>query len=292
MTSAQMIVSMLPPLWVMAFLDAGQARAIFLLIAIVPMLFGILALTTRQFILVGFWFCGLYGLLILGLWLQRPEVLNAELEILQAVGFLLVMAEITAIGGFISGLRGKLRQRNRELGEAMEQIRELVNVDSLTGVYNRRRLFEVIKEESSRYSRSPGSFSICLLDIDHFKQVNDTYGHQAGDAILQAVAQCVASDLRTIDCFGRYGGEEFLMVLPQTPLDGARVKAERVRARVASLRFPQISDDFRITVSIGVAEYHNGEDTDDTLLRSDRALYQAKDAGRNAVRLSTDLVPS
>lgn len=286
MTSAQMIVSLLPALWVMAFLDAGQARAIFLLIAIVPMLFGILALTTRQFLFVGLCFCGLYALLLLGLWLYRPQVLDAELEFLQTVAFLLVMAEITVIGGFISGLRGKLRQRNQELGEAMEQIRELVNVDSLTGVYNRRRLFEVIHEESSRYSRSPGSFSICLMDIDHFKQVNDTYGHQAGDTILQAVAKCAAGDLRTIDCFGRYGGEEFLMVLPQTPLEGARIKAERVLARVASLQFPQIGDDFRVTVSIGVAEYHHDESTDDTLLRADKALYEAKDAGRNTLRLS------
>jgi diguanylate cyclase (GGDEF)-like protein len=292
MTSVQMIVSLLPPLWVMAFLDAGQARAIFLLIAIVPMLFGILALSTRQFIMVGLWFCGLYGLLLLGLWVYRPHVLNSELEILQTVAFLLVMAEITVIGGFISGLRGKLRQRNRELGAAMEQIRELVNVDSLTGVYNRRRLFEVIHEESSRYSRSPGSFSICLLDIDHFKQVNDTYGHQAGDVILKAVAQGVAGDLRTIDCFGRYGGEEFLIVLPQTPLDGARIKAERVLARVASLKFPLIGDGFQITVSIGVAEYHNDETTDDTLQRADKALYEAKDAGRNVVRVATRDVPT
>ena len=292
MTSVQMIVSLLPPLWVMAFLDAGQARAIFLLIAIVPMLFGILALSTRQFIMVGLWFCGLYGLLLLGLWVYRPHVLNSELEILQTVAFLLVMAEITVIGGFISGLRGKLRQRNRELGAAMEQIRELVNVDSLTGVYNRRRLFEVIHEESSRYSRSPGSFSICLLDIDHFKQVNDTYGHQAGDVILKAVAQGVAGDLRTIDCFGRYGGEEFLMILPQTPLDGARIKAERVLARVASLKFPLIGDDFQVTVSIGVAEYHNDETTDDTLQRADKALYEAKDAGRNIVRVATRDVPT
>ena len=292
MTSVQMIVSLLPPLWVMAFLDAGQARAIFLLIAIVPMLFGILALSTRQFIMVGLWFCGLYGLLLLGLWVYRPHVLNSELEILQTVAFLLVMAEITVIGGFISGLRGKLRQRNRELGAAMEQIRELVNVDSLTGVYNRRRLFEVIHEESSRYSRSPGSFSICLLDIDHFKQVNDTYGHQAGDIILKAVAQGVAGDLRTIDCFGRYGGEEFLIVLPQTPLDGARIKAERVLARVASLKFPLIGDGFQITVSIGVAEYHNDETTDDTLQRADKALYEAKDAGRNVVRVATRDVPT
>lgn len=292
MTSAQMIVSLLPALWVMAFLEAGQARAIFLLIAIVPMLFGILALNTRQFLLVGLWFCGLYALLILGLWVYSPGVLDGELEILQAVAFLLVMAEITVIGGFISGLRGKLRQRNRELGEAMEQIRELVNVDSLTGVCNRRRLFEVIHEESNRYSRSPGSFSICLMDIDHFKLVNDTHGHQAGDAILQAVAKCVAGDLRTIDCFGRYGGEEFLMVLPQTPLEGAHIKAERVRKKVASLKFPAIGDDFRVTVSIGVAEYHNDESTDDTLQRADKALYRAKDAGRNRVEPGQREVPT
>lgn len=286
MTSAQMVVSLLPPLWVMFFLEAGQSRAIFLLIAIVPMLYGILALTTRQFIVVGIWFFALYGILHLGLWFYRPGVLNSELEILQTVAFALVMAEITVIGGFISGLRGKLRQRNRELGEAMEQIQELVNVDALTGVYNRRRLFEVISEERNRYTRVPGSFSLCLMDIDHFKEVNDTYGHQAGDAILQAVARSVADGLRAIDCFGRYGGEEFLLVLPQTPLEGARIKAERVREAIASLRFPDIGDNFRITVSVGVAEYHRNESTDDTLLRADQALYAAKDDGRNNVKLA------
>lgn len=291
MTSAQMIVSLLPPIWVMAFLDAGQARAIFLLIAVVPMLFGILALTTRQFIVVGVWFFALYGLLHLGLWAYRPEVLNGELEILQTVAFALVMAEITVIGGFISSLRGKLRQRNLELGEAMEQIRELVNVDALTGVYNRRRLFEVITEESNRYSRMPGSFSICLMDIDHFKEVNDSYGHQVGDTILQAVARSVTDGLRTIDCFGRYGGEEFLLVLPQTPLKGAHIKAERVREAIEGLTFPEIGNDFRITVSVGVAEYHREESTDDTLLRADQALYAAKHDGRNNVKLAPAQVP-
>jgi diguanylate cyclase (GGDEF)-like protein len=286
MTSAQMIVSLLPPIWVMAFLDAGQARAIFLLIAVVPMLFGILALTTRQFIVVGVWFFALYGLLHLGLWAYRPEVLNSELDILQTVAFALVMAEITIIGGFISGLRGKLRQRNLELGKAMEQIQELVNVDALTGVYNRRRLFEVITEECNRYSRIPGSFSLCLMDIDHFKEVNDTYGHQVGDAILQAVARSVSDGLRAIDCFGRYGGEEFLLVLPQTPLEGAQIKAERVREAIEALSFPAIADDFRVTVSIGVAEYHREESTDDTLLRADQALYAAKHDGRNNVKLA------
>lgn len=289
MTSPQMVVSLLPPIWVMAFLDAGQARAIFLLIAIVPMLFGILALSTRQFIVVGLWFFALYGLLHLGLWAYRPEVLNSELEILQTVAFALVMAEITIIGGFISGLRGKLRQRNRELGEAMEQIQELVNVDALTGVYNRRRLFEVISEESNRYTRTPGSFSLCLLDIDHFKEVNDTHGHQKGDKILQAVARSVADGLRAIDCFGRYGGEEFLLVLPQTPLEGARIKAERVREAIAALKFADMGEDFRVTVSIGVAEYHRDESTDDTLLRADQALYAAKGDGRNNVKLAPNL---
>ncbi len=283
MTAVQMVVSLLPALWVMYFLDAGQARAAFLMIILVPALYGILALNTRQFVIVGVWMLGLYGLLYGALWLFRPQVLTGALDLIQTIGFLLVLAQTTVIGGFISGLRGKLRDRNRELKQAMEKIRELVNVDALTGVCNRRRLFEVISEESNRYSRSPGSFSICLLDVDHFKAVNDTYGHQAGDCILRSVAQAASKDLREIDCFGRYGGEEFLIVLPQTPLSGARIKAERVRAAIETLTFPDLPRAVSVTISIGIAEFQSGESTDDTLARADQALYEAKRSGRNQV---------
>ncbi|WP_166252224.1 GGDEF domain-containing protein [Marinobacter salicampi] len=292
MTGAQMVLSLLPALWVMFHLDAGQARAAFLMIAMVPLLYGILALSLRQFLAVSLWFIALYGLLYLAIWTFKPHLLTGARDMVQTLAFVLVMAEMAIIGGFISGLRGKLRDRNRDLKAAMARIQELVNVDDLTGVYNRRRLFEVISEESSRYSRTPGSFSLCLLDIDHFKEVNDSYGHQAGDTILKTVAQCVANDLRAIDCFGRYGGEEFLIVLPQTPLNGASVKAERVRKAIEELRFPQITDALRISVSIGVAEYVCGENTDETLARADQALYRAKDSGRNQVITSAAPGPS
>ncbi|WP_148863236.1 GGDEF domain-containing protein [Marinobacter fonticola] len=285
MTGLQMVLSILPPIWVMYFLDAGQARAIFLMIAIVPALYGILALRTREFLLVGFWYFLLYGVLLLAIGLTKPDVLapTLSIEIIQMLAFTLVMAQIATIGGFISGLRGKLRKRNRELNEAMARIQELVNIDELTGVFNRRRLFEVLSEESNRHSRAQGPFSICILDIDYFKQVNDTHGHQAGDDMLKTVAQTVNESLRQIDCFGRYGGEEFLMVLPQTPLTGARTKADRVRQTIESLSFDQIKDGLRISVSIGVAQYREGETIEDTIARADEALYKAKQQGRNQV---------
>lgn len=286
MTSAQMVLSLLPALWVMFFLEAGQARAAFLMIAMVPPLYGILGLSRRQFLVVSLWFFTLYGLLYLSLRAYKPEVLTGALDLIQTAAFVLVMAQIAIIGGFISSLRQKLRERNQDLREAMARIQELVDVDALTGVYNRRRLFEVISEESNRYSRSPGSFSLCLLDVDYFKDVNDTYGHQAGDTILRGIAQCVSKGLREIDCFGRYGGEEFLLVLPQTPMEGARIKAERVRRCIESLRFDDIKPDMRVTVSIGVAEFQCGENTDDTLARADHALYEAKHRGRNQVVVS------
>lgn len=283
MTALQMIICQWPALWVMFFLEAGQARAIFLLITIVPALYGILALNVRQFIWVSLGFLIQYSVLHLALWTLKPQAMNAELELIQSFAFILVLAEVALIGGFISGLRGKLRLRNHELKNAMARIQELVNIDELTGIYNRRRIFQVLSEESNRYQRAPGAFSLGILDVDFFKHINDSHGHQAGDEILHKLAGCVSDGLRVIDSFGRYGGEEFLLILPQTTLAGAQVKAERIRASIEALRFDSLPEGIRVTVSIGLAEFQAGETTDDTLARADKALYQAKEAGRNRV---------
>jgi diguanylate cyclase (GGDEF)-like protein len=141
----------------------------------------------------------------------------------------------------------------------------------------------VLSEESNRYQRAPGAFSLGILDVDFFKHINDSHGHQAGDEILRKLASCVSDGLRVIDSFGRYGGEEFLLILPQTTLAGAQVKAERIRASIEALRFDSLPEGIRVTVSIGLAEFQAGETTDDTLARADKALYQAKEAGRNRV---------
>ncbi len=283
LTAPQMTASIIPGLWVMYFLDDGQARAIFMLIIAIPLMYGILALNTRQFIKTGFWFFFLYCFMMALLWLNRPEVLHGGLESVQLMAYILAIVSSSIIGGFIYNLRLKLRKSNRELREAVERIEELINVDALTGVWNRRRLFEVLLQEANRFRRAQGAFSVCIMDIDHFKQVNDIYGHQAGDGILRTIAHEVTGSLRNIDCFGRYGGEEFLMVLPQTSIEGAIVKAERVRRQIESLRYPSISESLRVTISIGVAQFRLEEDIEETLSRADRRLYKAKREGRNRV---------
>lgn len=288
LTAPQMVLSILPPIYVMYHLEPGQARAIFLLIAIVPGLYGILALRTRQFIVVASLFFLFYAGLVAALWWQKPTVLAGPLEWLQLVAFGLVLGELAVIGGYISGLRDKLRERNDELQQALQRISELASRDELTGTFNRRYLLQALAEETNRINRASGPFSICILDIDHFKSVNDTHGHQAGDEVLRSMAETVNQGLRNIDCFGRYGGEEFLLILPQTPLDGACIKAERVRQAVADMRLDAIGSGFRVSVSIGVAQFEPGESVDDTIARADRGLYLAKARGRDQVVAEDD----
>ena len=281
LTSAQMFLSIVPALYVMYFLDAGQARAIFVVIAIVPMLYGVLALNLRQFLVTGSLFVGAYALLIAALALWRSEVLNIPLEILQGIVLVLVIAEITFIRGYISGLRSKLRERNKELKDALIVIQDMANQDELTGLSNRRHLFDILKQETDRENRAQGPLSICLLDVDHFKKVNDQYGHQVGDLVLKRISEAISHSLRAIDSFGRYGGEEFLLVLPQTDVQGALVKAERIREIVQRVDFSDIEHNFIATVSIGIAQYCEKESIDETIYRADTALYSAKRQGRN-----------
>ena len=283
LTALQMAASIVPTLYVMYNMENGQARLSLILVIVLPLLYGILALSFRQFLVVGVWFLSAYCVLMLNIWWSKPAAMDFTLEFIQLVAFILVIGTSSAMGGFIYGLRMKLRDRNLKLKQAVATIEELVSLDSLTGIYNRRHLFQILNQEINRCGRSQNTFCLCIMDIDHFKQVNDTYGHLAGDAVLREMADNVSRELRSIDCFGRYGGEEFLMVLPQTALEGALIKAERVRQQVESLVFPKVAGNFRITVSIGVAEHKKGEGVDDTLARADQCLYAAKDAGRNQV---------
>jgi diguanylate cyclase len=283
LTGLQMAASILPTLYVMYYMEDGQARLAIMLVIVLPLLYGILALSFRQFMVVGAWFLSTYCFLMLNIWWRKPETMDFTLEFIQLVAFILVIGTSSAMGGFIYGLRMKLRDRNVKLKQAVATIEELVSLDSLTGIYNRRYLFQILNQEINRSGRSQNTFCLCIMDVDHFKQVNDTYGHQAGDVVLRDMADNVSRNMRSIDCFGRYGGEEFLMVLPQTPLEGALIKAERVRQQVEALEFPKVAENFHITVSIGVAEHSKGENVDDTLARADQCLYAAKAAGRNQV---------
>ncbi|MCU0535087.1 MAG: diguanylate cyclase [Hydrococcus sp. Prado102] len=176
----------------------------------------------------------------------------------------------------------KLKRNREELQKAYAQLEKLVNTDPLTEIANRRALLIFGEREFERARRYGQSFSVLTIDIDRFKQINDTYGHDIGDRVLVYMTQIVTKSLRKADCFGRYGGEEFLVFLPQTLEDRAFYVAERIRNRIAKASFKVKEKTVAITVSIGIASYYPDDGSLHTILkRADLAVYQAKERGRN-----------
>lgn len=153
--------------------------------------------------------------------------------------------------------------------------------DGLTGLYNHRFIFERLEEEIAKVARYGRPLSIIMLDIDNFKQVNDTFGHRAGDEVILSVAHAIMASLRKTDVAGRYGGEEFLVLLPETDLKAAHIVAEKIRNTVALLQFE--TKDLAVTISAGVAEAEKGESFEALINRADAKLYTAKRNGKNRV---------
>lgn len=286
MTGAQIYLSSAGVLYVMYY--AQQARGVFLLLGVTAMMYGLFQLSTRTFLRLSVAVLASYATLIWLLHVNRPAEMNLQVEILQLFAFGACLIQFSILGGFITRLRTRVRDnnrelesRNRQLETAFARIEELAMRDELTGVFNRRHLMDVIRLEKQRADRSGSVFSICIFDVDFFKKINDQYGHQIGDQVLQQIAATAARIVRETDHFGRYGGEEFACVLTDTSAAGAAVTAERIRAGIAALRFPEITEDLRVTVSIGIAECVPTQNTSETFKRADDALYQAKHNGRN-----------
>ena len=179
----------------------------------------------------------------------------------------------------IKRLQDELEEKNREL-------EQLSISDGLTGLYNHRHIQELLEEEFERANRSGDPISVVMLDLDRFKNVNDTHGHQIGDAVLVEMSEILRRTAREVDRLGRYGGEEFIVVLPETGIEEAEVFAERIRDAVQKHPFAQSKGDpLSMTVSAGVAEYpHPSVNNPYELVKNaDQALYQAKGSGRNRV---------
>jgi diguanylate cyclase (GGDEF)-like protein len=183
-----------------------------------------------------------------------------------------------------------LRILNTDLAHEVEarktlevELRILATTDPLTGVYNRRRFLELGEYERLREIRNRRGLSLLALDIDHFKKVNDTYGHGVGDETLVRFVQACSSCLRAMDTLGRTGGEEFAVLLPETALANAREVAERMRAEVAECLINVDQGTFQITVSIGLAQLQEDESFEALMARADLQLYEAKRAGRDRV---------
>jgi diguanylate cyclase (GGDEF) domain len=281
LTSVQMCLANLVVMYGMYF--ANETRGVLLLIYVIILLFGIFRLNTRSFLYVSVFTLLTYGGDIVLLQLYRPQGVNFHIEYLQWAVLALVLVAFSVIGGYISALRKNLSISKSEQAKYIEIISEMAIRDELTGLYNRRHVLELLDHEKNRSSRGGGIFCLAILDIDHFKNVNDTYGHQTGDEVLKAVATTIKTTMRNTGYCARYGGEEFLIVLTQTGIDGAISGAERVRTQIEKIRFPNIGSDFKVTVSLGLSEYKMREEIDNVIARADEALYRAKNGGRNCV---------
>ena len=175
----------------------------------------------------------------------------------------------------------------QSLRDANSQIEQLSVTDPLLGIFNRRYLDERLPQEAVRSRRYGHALSVVMADLDHFKKINDSYGHQTGDLVLQHSVNLVRSALRASDWIARYGGEEFVIVLPETPLSGASVVAERMRRLCAETQVELPHTRLRVTASFGVATIDgvtpSNEDAEAMLREADKALYESKRAGRNRV---------
>ncbi|HSV54587.1 MAG TPA: sensor domain-containing diguanylate cyclase [Burkholderiaceae bacterium] len=179
----------------------------------------------------------------------------------------------------------ELRQRDRELALALSAMQRLASEDGLTGLMNRRALIEALQREVERSRRMGSDLSVVMIDLDHFKAINDRHGHAMGDAVLRGVGSTLRSGIRAVDIAGRYGGEELCLVLPETHAAGAVTVAESLRVAIAAQPYEDVLHSVNVTASFGVAAFSkDGRNSAEQLLRAaDEALYRAKTGGRNRV---------
>ncbi len=286
LTSVQIVLAAAQGMYAMYF--AGLSRGAFLLLGVALFSFGMFRLNTRGFLKLAAVMLSVYAVMLAALMHYQSESTNLRLELLLWVAFAMALAQFSLLAGMVSDLRYKIKDKNRtlakqnaELEVALQRISDMAIRDELTGVFNRRYLMERITEETARCQRSGATFCLCMVDIDFFKKINDGYGHLGGDEVLRCVARTASGALREGDFFGRYGGEEFVMLLTNTTLVGAMVTAERVRTQIQDLKFPEISVKLQVRISLGVAEHRRQDLAAATLQQADAALYRAKHNGRN-----------
>lgn len=260
-----------------------EVRALLLMFNLLVLVFSTFYLNKRQYIIITLYAIALYIGIILYLKSFHPDFINIREESAVFLGYIFLSSALASICYKMSDLRKYLHRKNKKLAEAIKRAAALSMIDDLTKIKNRRYIFDILHHQELMAKRGQYSFAVCMLDIDHFKKVNDTYGHLIGDSVLKALCQKILANLREIDYFARVGGEEFLFVLPLVDEAQAKHMADRLRIKIEKANFNEIAPGLKITVSLGVAGYQPPEKIETTLARVDAALYTAKRAGRNQV---------
>lgn len=260
-----------------------EIRPLLLMAYLMVMLFGAFRLNLKDFIQITLitLTCYLVALLIIAL--KHPDSVKADQEVLVALSFLALMIGFALMGGEFSEVRRKLIKKNKQLISALNTIEELAITDDLTGLHNRRYLMDVLQQQKALSNRGQYGFVICFFDLDHFKQINDQYGHGVGDIVLKHFARISQKNVREVDYVARIGGEEFVVLLADSSISQAKIVSERISDELEQFSFGDIAPALVMTTSVGITEYRTAETVEETLHRADLCLYQAKDMGRNCI---------
>jgi diguanylate cyclase len=267
-----------------AYALAGPTRGVVIPIMILVILFGMFKLTPRQCLAIA---CT--GFLMLGsvmAWRanNQPQVYNPLVELIYFLTAAIIISASALLTIRLGRLRARLTEQKTELERALEMNRQLATRDSLTGLPNRRAMVTLLVREQRRERRANGPMALAILDIDWFKQINDTFGHRVGDAVLQRFAELARMELRTDDVLARWGGEEFLLMMPGTRRESAHAALDRMRVRIVEGGFEGLADGLTVSFSAGITECIDEEPYASAIERADQALYQAKNSGRNRIQ--------
>ena len=268
-----------------AYVLAGDARGVVPSVLAMILFFGTFGLSLAQVIGIGS-----YALIAFVVAVAAAARFNAGtygvVDMAYALMVMLVLAGSIALNLRIQSIRQRLKLQREALAQALAENRELAMRDELTGLLNRRAMTDLMLLEQRRSLRSGRPLLMALLDIDHFKPINDVHGHATGDRALQAFTAAVRGSVRDTDVLARWGGEEFVLMLCDTRLEDGHDLLERVRNAVAQVQVLNVREAVRFTVSAGLAQHLPGEAIEHTLERADQALYTAKALGRNRVALA------
>jgi diguanylate cyclase (GGDEF)-like protein len=264
-----------------AYAVTGPVHPSFLIMLAVVMVFGMFNLRANAVRAV----CA-YTLVAMGAvmaWRAHTDPLHypAHLEVFYFVLLVIALPVVSTLSGQLMGMRTRLKTHKRELEKALAQIQHMAVRDELTQLPNRRCMLDLLRQHALRRARGGSSFYVGMVDLDHFKLVNDTHGHAVGDEVLRGFAGHAQSVLRATDIIGRWGGEEFLVLLTESPPGDPTVGISRLRTSLAGVEVCAGVPQLRVEFSSGFARYEPGEPIEQVIERADRALYAAKAAGRN-----------
>ncbi len=284
LTVPQMLFALTSGAVAYALLGAGRG-AVFPVVMVVLM-FGMFVVSPRQMRWLGVYAVLLFGAVMVLMTSSDPRAYPLRVEVGHFLLVATMMPAMSILAGRLSRMRHRARVQRSELAQALARLREHTTRDELTGLINRRHMQELMEQEHQRCIRSGQSFCLAVLDIDHFKTVNEEHGYAVGDAVLRAVSQEAQRHVRVSDTLSRWGGEEFVLMMGDTRAALAKGGLERLHQKVGALRILHGTAAVGVTLSAGLAEHHAGETALQTLERAERALAEAKQQGRERVVVS------